>query len=209
MSRGRFITFEGGEGAGKSTQIRHLGARLEATGKKILMTREPGGAPGALEIRRLLVEGAVDRWEPLSELLLHNAARHEHVRKAVAPALAAGTWVLCDRFADSTMAYQGYAQQVDRDQVARVNRLAAGETWPDLTLILDLPVADGLLRARGRKDGEDRYERMGGDFHERIRAAFLEIATGDPARCSVIDARGDEETVAARVWDAVQARLTL
>jgi dTMP kinase len=131
------------------------------------------------------------------------------VRKAVAPSLAAGTWVLCDRFADSTMAYQGYAQQVDRDQVARVNRLAAGETWPDLTLILDLPVADGLLRARGRKDGEDRYERMGGDFHERIRAAFLEIATGDPARCSVIDARGDEETVAARVWDAVQARLTL
>ncbi len=209
MNPGRFITFEGGEGAGKSTQIRHLRQRLEEAGHKVLATREPGGAPGALEIRRLLVEGAVDRWEPRSELLLHNAARHEHVRKTIAPALEAGTWVLCDRFADSTMAYQGYAQGVDRTQVDQVNRIAAGDVWPDLTLILDLPVAEGLARAGGRGDGEDRYERMGDDFHERIRAAFLEIASAEPQRCLVVDASGDQDSVAARVWAATAAHLKL
>ena len=120
MAPGRFISFEGGEGAGKSTQVVLLGDRLRAAGHDVIATREPGGAPGAMDIRRLLVEGAVDRWEPFSELLLHNAARHEHVQKTIAPALAAGKWVICDRFADSTMAYQGHAQNVDRDMVARI-----------------------------------------------------------------------------------------
>jgi dTMP kinase len=209
MAPGRFITFEGGEGAGKSTQVARLGAQLTAQGIEILTTREPGGAPGAMEIRRLLVEGAVDRWEPFSELLLHNAARHEHVQKAIAPALAAGTWVICDRFADSTMAYQGYAQGVDRQTVSLVNKAAAGAVWPELTIILDLPVTDGLARAQARPDSEDRYERMGTDFHERIRAAFLDIAKAEPARCAVIDAAADVDQVAAQVWDTVRARLSI
>jgi dTMP kinase len=209
VAPGRFITFEGGEGAGKSTQVALLGERLRAGGHDFIATREPGGAPGAMDIRRLLVEGAVDRWEPFSELLLHNAARHEHVQKTIAPALAAGTWVVCDRFADSTMAYQGYAQDVDRDMVARINRAAAGDVWPDLTIVLDLPVADGLARAQGRRDVEDRYERMGTAFHERIRGAFVDIAKAEPDRCVVIAATGDVDEVAGAVWDTVQTRLSI
>ena len=209
MAPGRFITFEGGEGAGKSTQVTLLGDRLRAAGHEFIATREPGGTPGAMDIRRLLVEGAVDRWEPFSELLLHNAARHEHVQKTIAPALAAGKWVICDRFADSTMAYQGYAQNVDRDMVARINRAAAGDVWPDLTIVLDLAVADGLARAEGRRDVEDRYERMGTAFHERIRDAFLDIAKAEPDRCAVIEAAGDVDHVAGAVWDTVQTRLSI
>lgn len=209
MAHGRFITFEGGEGAGKSTQVERLGERLRADGHDVLITREPGGAPGALEIRGLLVEGAVERWEPLSELFLHNAARHEHVRKTIAPALAAGVWVVCDRFADSTVAYQGYGQGVARDTVARVNVLGANGVSPDLTIILDLAVADGLARAGGRADVEDRYERMGADFHERIRAAFLDIARAEPDRCAVIAAAGDVDQIAAQVWDTVRTRLSI
>ncbi|MDA0367022.1 MAG: dTMP kinase [Proteobacteria bacterium] len=209
MAHGRFITFEGGEGAGKSTQVERLGERLRADGHDVLITREPGGAPGALEIRRLLVEGAVERWEPVSELLLHNAARHEHVCKTIAPALAAGVWVVCDRFADSTVAYQGYGQGVARDTVARINALGANGVSPDLTIILDLAVADGLARAGGRADVEDRYERMGADFHERIRAAFLDIARAEPDRCAVIAAAGDADQIAAQVWDTVRTRLSI
>jgi dTMP kinase len=209
VAQGRFITFEGGEGAGKSTQVERLGARLRASGHDVLMTREPGGAPGALEIRRLLVEGAVDRWEPLSEVLLHNAARQEHVRKTVAPALNAGTWVICDRFADSTLAYQGDAQGVDRATVTRINRLAADGVWPDLTIVLDIEVADGLARARGRRDVEDRYERMGAVFHTRIRKAFLEIAQAEPERCVVIAAADDIDVIAAHVWETVRTRLSI
>lgn len=209
MAAGRFITFEGGEGAGKSTQVALLGERLRAAGHEFIATREPGGAPGAMDIRRLLVEGAVDRWEPFSELLLHNAARHEHVQKTIAPALAAGKWVICDRFADSTMAYQGYAQDVDHDMVARINRAAAGDVWPDLTIVLDLAVADGLARAEGRRDVEDRYERMGAAFHERIRDAFLAIAKAEPERCAVIAAASDVDRVAGEVWDTVQTRLSI
>lgn len=207
--RGQFITFEGGEGVGKSTQVGLLGERLRDAGHEILATREPGGSPGALDIRRLLVEGPVDRWAPLSELFLHNAARHDHVQKTVAPALAAGTWVICDRFADSTMAYQGYAQDVDLETVAQINRWAAGAVWPDLTIVLDLPVADGLARAQARPDSEDRYERMGAVFHERIRAAFLDIAKGAPTRCAVVDAAGAPDQVAEQVWDTVRTRLSI
>jgi dTMP kinase len=209
VAPGRFISFEGGEGAGKSTQVVLLGDRLRAAGHDVIATREPGGAPGAMDIRRLLVEGAVDRWEPFSELLLHNAARHEHVQKTIAPALAAGKWVICDRFADSTMAYQGHAQNVDRDMVARINRAAAGDVWPDLTIVLDLAVADGLARAQGRRDVENRYERMGTAFHERIRGAFLDITKAEPGRCAVIEAAGDVDQVAGEVWDTVRTRLSI
>ena len=209
MASGRFITFEGGEGAGKSTQVALLGERLRAAGHDVIATREPGGAPGAIDIRRLLVEGTVDRWEPFSELLLHNAARHEHVQKTIAPALAAGKWVICDRFTDSTMAYQGHAQNVDRDMVARINRAAAGDVWPDLTIVLDLAVADGLARAQGRRDVENRYERMGTAFHERIRGAFLDIAKAEPGRCAVVEAAGDVDQVAGEVWDTVRTRLSI
>jgi dTMP kinase len=209
VALGRFITFEGGEGVGKSTQVALLGDRLRAAGHDVIATREPGGAPGAMDIRRLLVEGAVDRWEPFSELLLHNAARHEHVQKTIAPALAAGKWVICDRFADSTMAYQGHAQNVDRDMVARINRVAAGDVWPDLTIVLDLAVADGLARAQGRRDVENRYERMGTAFHERIRGAFLDITKAEPGRCAVIEAAGDVDQVAGEVWDTVRTRLSI
>jgi dTMP kinase len=209
VAPGRFISFEGGEGAGKSTQVVLLGDRLRAAGHDVIATREPGGAPGAMDIRRLLVEGAVDRWEPFSELLLHNAARHEHVQKTIAPALAAGKWVICDRFTDSTMAYQGHAQNVDRDMVARINRAAAGDVWPDLTIVLDLAVADGLARAQGRRDVENRYERMGTAFHERIRGAFLDITKAEPGRCAVIEAAGDVDQVAGEVWDTVRTRLSI
>jgi len=209
VARGRFITFEGGEGAGKSTQVALLSARLRAAGHDVVATREPGGSDGAMEIRRLLVEGPTERWAPLSELLLHNAARHDHVQKTVAPALDAGTWVVCDRFADSTMAYQGYAQDVDLKTVAQINRWAAGDVWPDLTVVLDLPVADGLARAQERRDAEDRYERMGTRFHERIRAAFLDIAKNEPERCVVVEAAASPEQVAAQVWDSVCARLSI
>ena len=209
MAPGRFISFEGGEGAGKSTQVVLLGDRLRAAGHDVIATREPGGAPGAMDIRRLLVEGAVDRWEPFSELLLHNAARHEHVQKTIAPALAAGKWVICDRFTDSTMAYQGHAQNVDRDMVARINRAAAGDVWPDLTIVLDLAVADGLARAQGRRDVENRYERMGTAFHERIRGAFLDITKAEPGRCAVIEAAGDVDQVAGEVWDMLRTRLSI
>ena len=209
MAPGRFITFEGGEGAGKSTQVALLVERLRAAGHDVIATREPGGTPGAMDIRRLLVEGSVDRWEPFSELLLHNAARHEHVQKTIAPALATGKWVICDRFADSTMAYQGQAQNVDRNMVARINRAATGNVWPDLTIVLDLAVAEGLARAQKRSDVEDRYERMGTVFHKRIRDAFIEIANVEPDRCVVIRAAGAVDHVAGEVWDTVQTRLSI
>ena len=209
MAPGRFITFEGGEGAGKSTQVALLGGRLRAAGHEVIATHEPGGTPAATDIRRLLVEGSVDRWEPFSELLLHNAARHEHVQKIIGPALAAGKWVVCDRFADSTMAYQGQAQNVDRDMVARINRAAAGDVWPDLTIVLDLAVAEGLARAQKRSDVEDRYERMGTVFHERIRGAFFDIAKAEPGRCAAVEAAGDVDQVAGEVWDTVRTRLSM
>jgi len=203
--RGRFITLEGGEGAGKSTQLAHLAARLRARGLDVVETREPGGAPGALEIRRLLVEGATDRWDPVTELLLHSAARRDHVLRTIEPALARGAWVVSDRFADSTMAYQGYGHGLERAVVETVTRLAVGGCWPDMTLVLDLPVATGLARAKARGAGaEDRYERMGVAFHERLRAGFHDIARREPGRCRLVDAVGAPETVATAVWLAVR-----
>lgn len=207
MSEGRFITIEGGEGAGKSTQVELLVRALRAADIDTLATREPGGTPGGEDIRKLLTSGDVGRWEPMSETLLHLAARREHVSKSIRPALDAGRWVVSDRFTDSTVAYQGYGHGLGAELVARLSELAIGGLVPDLTLILDLPVAEGLARAEARRGDEDRYERMDAAFHERLRAGYLEIAEREPARCRVIDARADVEAVQAAIRAVVAERL--
>jgi len=205
--RGRFITLEGGEGAGKSTQQRRLAAWLRESGLDVVETREPGGSPGAEEIRRLLVTGAAGRWDPLTETLLIFAARRDHLCQTIEPALAGGRWVVCDRFIDSTLVYQGVAQGVGRPPIETLQCLVAGALRPDLTLVLDLPVDEGLARAQQRAGDEDRYERMDRSFHEKLRTAFRDIAAQEPARCLLIDASGDEAAVAARIQAAVSARL--
>ncbi|TWB12268.1 thymidylate kinase [Nitrospirillum amazonense] len=207
MATGRFITLEGGEGAGKSTQIRLLAQALTDRGMEVVTTREPGGgSDGAAAIRGLLVAGDTS-WQRLTEALLHNAARHENVEALVRPALARGAWVLCDRYADSTVAYQGYAMGVDRGVLTDLHRLSTGGLMPDLTLVLDLPVEAGLARAGSRPGTEDRYERMGMEFHERLRQGFLDIAARDSGRCAVIDATGDIATIQARLLTVVEGRL--
>jgi dTMP kinase len=195
----RFITFEGGEGGGKSTQLRALAEALRAAGQDVVTTREPGGAPGAEDIRRLLVEGEPGRWAPEAEALLHFAARAEHLDKVIRPALTAGKWVLCDRFADSTIAYQGYGQGVDRDWLQQLRYRVVGATEPGLTLVLDLPVETGL----GRALAQQRYERMGSAFHARLRDGFRAIAQEEPERCVMIDAARPIDAVAADVKAAV------
>jgi dTMP kinase len=211
MTAPRFITLEGGEGAGKSTHLRRLGEAMRAAGETVVLTREPGGSQGAEQIRTLLVGGAVNRWEPMTEALLHYAARRDHVERTIRPALDAGSWVLCDRFSDSTMAYQGYGQGLARDWIESLHRVVLGEFNPELTLILDLPVEQGLVRARDRSGaaGEDRYERMGLGFHERLRAGFLDIAVREPARCVIVDATRSVEEVSAAIRAAVRERLGL
>ncbi len=204
---GRFITFEGGEGAGKSTQVARLAETLRRRGLEVVTTREPGGAPGAEQIRRLLVEGEVGRWDAMSEALLNFAARRDHLVNTVWPALAAGRWVLSDRFADSTLAYQGYGHGLPIARIEALYAMTVGEFTPDLTLILDLPVEEGLKRAAGRGGAEDRYERMGHDFHQRLRRGFLDIARRHPERCAVIPALGSPDNVQAAVLAAVEGRL--
>ena len=207
MARGKFITLEGGEGAGKSTQAALLGEGLRGAGIDALVTREPGGAPGAEEIRRLLVEGGVSRWEPVTEALLHYAARREHLAHTIVPALDAGRWVVCDRFADSTMAYQGYGLELGRDAVARLHELVVGDFAPDLTVMLDLPADAGLERAAAKAGREDRYERMDRDFHGRVRDGFLDIARRAPERCAVVDAAQPVDDVQKVIRALVQERL--
>ena len=176
MRGGRFITLEGGEGAGKSTQARRLASWIRGAFEvEVVVTREPGGAPGAEAIRMLLVDGEPDRWDSGTEVLLHFAARREHVLKTIRPALEEGRWVISDRFTDSTRAYQGLVQGAGLEFVEEIGCLAVGDTVPDLTFILDLPVDEGLLRA-ARRGGTNRYERMGRAFHERLRGTFLDIA---------------------------------
>lgn len=212
MARGRFITLEGGEGAGKSTHARRLADRLADRGIGVEVTREPGGSPGAEEIRRLLVEGAVDRWSPMSEALLHYAARIDHMARLVEPALESGRWVVCDRFADSTLAYQGYGHGLGLEAMLRLHQACLGDFQPDVTVILDLPVEEGLARARTGGNGgarEDRYERMGSDFHQRLRDGFLDIAERFPDRCVVVDATRDKDDVAAATWAAVTDKIDL
>lgn len=203
---GCFITMEGGEGAGKSTQCRLLSEALARGGRKITATREPGGSPGAEEIRRLLVDGAVDRWDAMTETLLLLAARRDHIRQVIRPALERGDWVVCDRFSDSTMAYQGYGHGLDRAMLHDLSARVVDELIPDATLILDIPVAAGLARATGRDGGAERYEHMDTAFHERLRQGFLEIARLEPDRCIVIDASADAASVHAAIAAAIAAR---
>jgi len=207
MAGGRFITVEGGEGAGKSTQVGLLAAALERAGVPVLATREPGGSPGGEAIRRLLLEGEGERWEALSEALLLVAARHDHVTRLIAPALAQGTWVIADRFADSTLAYQGYGKGLALADLAALHRLALGAFGPDLTLILDLPVEAGLARVSARPGAADRFERLDRDFHERLRQGFRRIAADEPGRCVLIDASPEPQAVHRTVLDAVEQRL--
>ncbi|HEY2753061.1 dTMP kinase [Phenylobacterium sp.] len=207
MAQGRFITFEGGEGAGKSTQLKRLAARLEVGGREVVATREPGGSPGAESIRELVLKGAADRWSPVTETLLMYAARRDHVERVIRPAVGRGAWVVCDRFADSTRAYQGAAGGTDPGLIAALETFTLEETRPDLTLIFDLPVHVGLERAHARAGSEMRFESKGQAFHERLREGFLAIARGEPQRCAVIDATGSLEEVEARVWTAVEDRL--
>jgi dTMP kinase len=211
--RGRFITLEGGEGVGKSTQSKRLAQFLEDRGITVLRTREPGGSDGAEQIRKLLVEGAPGRWTPLTEALLYAAARADHVARLIEPALAEGRWVISDRFTDSTLAYQGFGHGLPLDTVAELNGLAAGELKPDLTFVLDVPVAEGLARAGGRADDaeegarEDRYERMDESFHERLREGFLTIARNEPERCVIIDTTRPIDEVAGMISATASERL--
>lgn len=200
-----FITLEGGEGAGKSTQARLLADRLRDAGRTVVLTREPGGAPGAERLRELLLSGEI-AWSLPAETLLHFAARAEHVAHTIRPALDAGTWVVCDRFADSTMAYQGYAQGGDRAAIATLTDLLG--LRPDLTLVLDLDVPASLARLAARGTAADRYERLGAGFFARVRDGFRAIAATDPARCVLLAADAPAEDVAARVWAVVRERLS-
>jgi dTMP kinase len=202
---GRLVTFEGGEGAGKSTQIERLAATLRGAGLDPLVTREPGGTPGAEQIRELLVEGPPERWLPLSEALLLLAARYDHVVRRIAPALADGRWVLCDRFMDSTRVYQGLAGAVGEAVIDRLHATVLGDLRPDLTVILDVPVATGLRR-RQEAAGGQRYERMSNTFHERVRGGFLALARAQSERCVVVDATRPADTVADDIRDLVARR---
>jgi dTMP kinase len=207
VTRGRFITFEGGEGAGKSTQVKRLAARLETAGHEVVATREPGGSAGAERIRDLVLNGDADRWSPVTETLLMYAARRDHVERVIRPALARGAWVVCDRFADSTRAYQGAAGGTDPGLIAALETHILEDVRPDLTLVFDLPVEVGLQRAYARADGEMRFESKGAAFHERLREGFRAIAAAEPGRCAVIDATAAMDTVEAAVWHAVRGRL--
>ncbi|WP_411820355.1 dTMP kinase [Hyphococcus formosus] len=206
---GVFISFEGGDGAGKSTQIKRLADAVRATGREVVLTREPGGSDGAEAIRKLLLEGAADRWSPMTEALMMYAARADHLERVILPALERGAVVISDRFSDSTMAYQGLAGALGEKRVGALQDLVVGSNDPDLTIILDLPVKDGLARAGARSGNEQRFESKGTAFQENVRNAFLEIAKRNPERCAVIDATGDMDMVTARVLSEVKARLSL
>ena len=207
MMRGRFITLEGGEGAGKTVQAARLRGTLESAGLgSVFLTREPGGSPGAEEIRKLLVSGPVKRWEPLAEAMLHAAARRDHVLHTIEPTLERGLWVISDRFVDSMIVYQGYGQGADLDVLERLSALSLGDFAPDLTVVLDIPVAEGLRRA-GKRSGANRYERMGTEFHERVRQGFLDRAEADGKRYTVVDATEDPDAVGRAILRVVLERL--
>jgi dTMP kinase len=205
LERGRLIAFEGGEGAGKSTQIRRLAATLVAAGLDVVQTREPGGTPGAEAIRALVTEGAAERWSPLAETLLFFAARQDHVERLIRPALAKGRWVLTDRFMDSTRVYQGVAGALGLERIDALHRAVFGGLAPDLTVLLDVPVESGLKRRRG--GGEiNRFDAMAVDFHEKVRRGFLDLAAMEPERFGVIDATPSEDEVAKAVAALVSRR---
>jgi len=201
--RGRFITLEGGEGAGKSTQANALAAALEQRGIDVIVTREPGGSEGAEKIRELVLDGADDRWGAAAEALLFAAARADHVEKTIRPALDSGRWVLCDRFVDSSLAYQGGAGALGLDAIRAVNALAIGDCLPDRTLVLAL--AEGGARARARDN--EQSDRIGGrpeGYHQKVDLAFRQIAAEEPARVRIIDASGTPGEVTVRLLDAIE-----
>ena len=207
--RGKFITFEGGEGTGKSTQAGMLAQRLETYGLAVQLTREPGGSPGAEIIRHVLLTGAAKPLGADVEAMLFAAARDDHVQCTILPALRSGKWVVCDRFADSTRVYQGILGQVDQKLINVLERVSVGELSPDLTVILDLPVQVGLERAKQRRGSAraDRFEGEGVEFHQKLRDAFLDIAAHEPDRCVVIDTTASKDIVADAIWQAVEPRL--
>ena len=203
---GLFISLEGIDGAGKSTQSRLLAAHLRGLGRDVIETREPGGAAGAEDIRKLLVEGDPDRWSPETEILLFSAARRDHLERTIAPALARGAVVICDRFADSTRVYQGAARGDLRDLVDDIHARVIG-VEPDLTLILDMDPAVALARGLARQSGEDRFEDMGLPFQERLRSGFQALARDFPDRCAMVDANQAPEAIAQDIARIVEARL--
>lgn len=207
VETGKLITFEGGEGAGKSTQVSLLVERLKSAGRHAVATREPGGSPAAEEIRETLLSGKIKSFGPFAEALLFSIARQDHVDTVISDALARGQWVVCDRFLDSTRAYQGVTGGVPAPVISALERLTLHGLMPNLTIVLDIPVEEGLARARRRRTTPDRFESQDFGQHERIRKAFLDIAEEEPARCFVIDARKPEALVAEDVWEAVAARL--
>lgn len=210
MSRGIFITFEGGEGAGKSTQIRNLAHVLDEAGYEVLLTREPGGSPGAEAVRHVLLSGAAEPFGPGMEAILFAAARSDHVEQVIRPAVKQGVIVLCDRFMDSSRVYQGVTGNLDPAFMRELEAVAVNGLVPDLTFILDLDPAEGMRRATARRgaDQPDRFEKEALDVHQRRRQAFLDIARAEPERCVVIDAARDPEDVAEAIAEAIHARLS-
>jgi dTMP kinase len=207
--RGRFITFEGGEGAGKSTQAERLAARLRTLAIGVVVTREPGGSAGADIMRHVLLSGAAKPLGPVAETLLFAAAREDHIRTTIGPAHQQGKWVVCDRFIDSTRVYQGALGAVDPKLIRGLERLTAADAIPDVTFILDLPAETGLARAAQRRGGApaDRFETETVEFHTKLRQAFRDIATSEPKRCVLIDADQPADKVADEIWSIVNARL--
>ncbi len=207
--RGRFITFEGGEGTGKSTHAGVLAQRLGALGVGAVLTREPGGSPGAEIIRHVLLSGAAKPLGTAAEAILFAAARDDHIRQTILPALERGRWVICDRFIDSTRVYQGTLGGVDQNLLRALERVTVGSLKPDLTFVLDVPAELGLSRAEKRRGDKsaDRFEDEGLDFHERLRDAFRLLALCEPARCVLMDASGERQTVSEQIWKVVSERL--
>lgn len=202
----RLIAFEGGEGVGKSTQARLLAERLAARGLEVVQTREPGGTPGAEAIRQLMLGQPGDGWTPVSEALLMNAARADHVERLIRPALQRGAWVVTDRFVDSTLAYQGAGRGIAVDKLRTLHDIATGGLWPDLVILLDLPAPQALARANDRGDA-NRFEAEEAAFHERVRQGFWALAEAAPARYRLVESAGDIAVTAARVWQEVTTRL--
>jgi len=207
--RGRFITFEGGEGTGKSTQASLLAERLRGYGLGVVVTREPGGSPGAEAIRHVVLSGAAQPLGSHAEAILFAAARDDHVSQLIRPALDAGRWVICDRFADSTRIYQGVLGNVDPRVISSLERITVGDTKPDVTVILDVPTELGLERASSRRGrgSTDRFEAETLEFHDKLREAYRELAEREPDRCVLIDAGGEASTVADAVWAVINRRL--
>ncbi len=207
--RGKFITFEGGEGSGKSTHAKTLAARLKTHGIDAILTREPGGSAGAEIIRHILLSGIAKPLGVETETILFAAARDDHVRATIVPALDAGKWVICDRFIDSTRVYQGILGKVDMKLIRGLERVTVGNAMPNLTFILDVPANIGLARAKTRRGtgAADRFESESVEYHEQLRLAFLALAEREPKRCVVIDGRAPRDVVADRIWAAVEQRL--